>query len=140
MNVASQKQDYVVGFLFKEKRSRVALIRKNRPDWQFGLLNGIGGKIEPGEAPDDAMVREFEEETGARTCAWRKFAILTASFGAIHFYELANDSVQIRSATDEYVDWYVTSGVPYLKVVPNLKWLIPMALTDKPVFAHLEDQ
>ncbi len=58
--------DYVAGFYFSECGERVALIRKLKPEWQRGWLNGIGGKVEPGESPLSAMVREFEEEAGAR--------------------------------------------------------------------------
>ena len=38
----------VVGFAFTEDRRSVILIRKNRPEWQAGRLNGVGGHIEPG--------------------------------------------------------------------------------------------
>ena len=55
---------YVVGFLLNYDRTQVVLIRKNRPAWQAGHLNGVGGKIEMGETPIEAMTREFEEETG----------------------------------------------------------------------------
>lgn len=36
------KTKYVVGFAFDLTLTMVALIRKNRPEWQMGLLNGIG--------------------------------------------------------------------------------------------------
>lgn len=55
---------YVLGFMFNEAESKVILIFKNRPAWQAGKLNGIGGKIEEGETPIQAMNREFAEETG----------------------------------------------------------------------------
>ncbi len=54
---------YVVGFAFDDDEN-VALVRKKRPEWQKGYLNGVGGKIEEGESSRAAMVREFEEETG----------------------------------------------------------------------------
>ena len=38
----------------------VVLTHKNRPAWQAGKLNGVGGKIELLESPVAAMVREFE--------------------------------------------------------------------------------
>ena len=57
---------YVVGFLFNPDMTEVVLIKKNRPDWQKGLLNGVGGKIESGEDPITAMIREFKEETGIK--------------------------------------------------------------------------
>ena len=57
-------QTYACGFLFSLDRQRVLLIRKRRPAWQAGKLNGLGGKIEPGETPDAAARREVLEETG----------------------------------------------------------------------------
>jgi hypothetical protein len=57
------KDRYVLGFVFSEDSSRVLLVWKNRPAWQAGKLNGIGGKIEAGETPLQAMQREFREET-----------------------------------------------------------------------------
>ena len=67
--------NYVVGFLFKEDKSSVVLIRKDRPAWQAGKLNGVGGKIEPNESAIDAMVREFREETSVDTnpSIWKHF-------------------------------------------------------------------
>lgn len=58
---------YVVGFMFDFALERVALIRKNKPAWQAGLLNGIGGKIEPNETAQEAMRRECIEEVGMDT-------------------------------------------------------------------------
>jgi hypothetical protein len=55
---------YVVGFMFDFAFERVALIRKRKPIWQAGKLNGIGGKIEANETREEAMRREFIEEAG----------------------------------------------------------------------------
>jgi 8-oxo-dGTP diphosphatase len=65
---------YVVGFLISG--SLVSLIKKNRPEWQKGKINGIGGKIEKGETPEQAMKREFYEEAGIRINKWKRFAVL----------------------------------------------------------------
>ncbi len=46
----------VAGFLFDESRERVVLIKKQKPEWQSGRLNGVGGKIEPGELGDMSAV------------------------------------------------------------------------------------
>jgi len=57
---------YVLGFAFTPEVGlyrRVALIEKKKPKWQEGRINGIGGKIEPGETAVQAMSREFYEET-----------------------------------------------------------------------------
>jgi 8-oxo-dGTP pyrophosphatase MutT (NUDIX family) len=57
-------QEYVLGFVFNLDKTKVALMRKTKPEWQRGRLNGIGGKIELGETSITAMHREFKEETG----------------------------------------------------------------------------
>jgi 8-oxo-dGTP diphosphatase len=78
--------DYVVGFAFDGldlPDTHVLLIRKKKPDWQRGKLNGIGGKIgdKPSisnETPIQAMVREFHEETGVTNFPgdWSYFALM----------------------------------------------------------------
>ncbi len=43
---------------------QVLLVMKDRPNWQKGRLNLVGGKVEKGESPLLAAVRELKEETG----------------------------------------------------------------------------
>lgn len=68
---------YTVGFAFTEDAKHVVLIRKSKPVWQAGLLNGIGGHVEHGESSHAAQVREFAEETGLIIPTWEKFLVLT---------------------------------------------------------------
>lgn len=54
---------YVLGFVFDETKEHVLLIRKNRPDFQKGKLNGLGGAKEKEDA--DLLIaikRETKEE------------------------------------------------------------------------------
>jgi 8-oxo-dGTP diphosphatase len=127
-------QEYVVGFLFDENYQKVVLIQKNKPDWQKGKLNGVGGKIEPGETSMDAMVREFEEETGLTTLVWENFASITGNGFVVHFFfGQVNEErfYSVRSTTDEKVDIFKVAQIENLNVIPNLRWLIPMALSMK---------
>jgi 8-oxo-dGTP diphosphatase len=128
---AAPKFDYVCGFLFDDARKHVALIRKNRPEWQRGLLNGIGGKIETGEGALAAMRREFFEETGAQVFGWRCFCILTrASDWRVHFYVAFGDLLDLRDQTDEQVLITPLSHLQWARVVPGLRWQIALALED----------
>lgn len=54
---------YVLGFAY-DTYGAVAMILKNRPAFQLGKWNGIGGHVEAGEHLTSAMAREFKEETG----------------------------------------------------------------------------
>lgn len=69
-------KQYVLGFCFDERRENVVLIKKLRPAFQAGKLNGIGGKVEGEETITTAMIREFYEETGVATdyISWDYFS------------------------------------------------------------------
>jgi ADP-ribose pyrophosphatase YjhB (NUDIX family) len=51
------------GILTNNLASEILLVRKSRGPYT-GLLDLPGGRIEPGESPEDAVRREFVEETG----------------------------------------------------------------------------
>lgn len=128
------KQEYVVGFMFSDTGKSIALIEKNRPEWQKGLLNGIGGKVENNEFPIFAMTREFKEETGYETkpSDWINFVILNDDTYVVHFYYTKNIHVlsKLETKTDEkvstmYLDYVLNRSK---NVIPNLKWLLPLAL------------
>lgn len=124
--------DYVAGFLFDESHLQVALIEKTKPDWQKGKLNAIGGKIEAGELPDNAMRREFLEETGLDISNWKRFCVLRGESDVnwrVHFYYAIGDLSKIRQMETEkpFIAGVDAVGRVYDQVIPNLRWLIPMA-------------
>lgn len=122
---------YVVGFLFQDKTysSPVTLIEKNRPDWQAGMLNGVGGKIEADESALDAMEREFREETGVETKgAWRQFLQMDFPEAKLYFYVGAMTHRPV-SLTDEPVGVYTPAEIMVSghRLIENLHWIIPLA-------------
>jgi 8-oxo-dGTP diphosphatase len=137
---ASNQQGYVVGFLF-DRWGSVALIEKNRPAWQAGKINGIGGKIEPNEGALRAMTREFKEETGVDWNIWKQFAYLVSPRSYIHVFKGLTDSKTLHSVQtmeDERVFIHNTYAELVPKnAVPNLHWLIPFALNVDNEFARV---
>lgn len=128
----AEQTRYVVGFLFSTDGDRVVLVKK-RPTagWQANLLNGVGGHIEPTETPWYAMVREFREETGVSVWNWKQFATLSGPRSFVHVFRARHvDIDKCETTTDEEVAWYSTEGIGNLPVVPNLKFLVPLALHD----------
>jgi len=136
--------DYVIGFVFDDK-DRVVLIRKNRPDYLAGKLNGVGGKIEPTDRmPVDAMVREFDEETGVllEKEMWKCFG--TISFGEreedlIYLY-VARAEISPKTVTDEEVFVFDHRIVSEKETTKNLPFLVEMALcalNSKDLYAEL---
>ncbi len=134
---------YVVGFIFDFERKKVLLINKLKPEWQAGKLNGIGGKVEENEAYTTAMVREFEEETGMDVPEhlWREFCVTMAWDGCVNFFTATvnfNSEIGLCSPEAEKIEWVNSDNLPE-NVIDNLRWLIPMALAEVPVFAEVKE-
>lgn len=122
---------WVAGLLFHEDLSYVALVRKNRPKWQAGRLNAIGGSVEEGETAFGAMVREFKEEAGVEINDWKEFAWLYGDWGTVVFYRAFKPSetlLKVRTMEDEEIIFLPTDYLPYDEMIPNLSWIIPLAM------------
>lgn len=70
-------QGYNLIVVFDERRERVLLCRRRKEPYK-GLLNFVGGKIEPGEEGLAAAYRELREETG----------LTEADISLFHFMDL----------------------------------------------------
>lgn len=119
--------NYVLGFCLSEDKTQVALIKKIKPSWQSGKLNGIGGKMEPGESIYEAMVREFEEETGTLVKNWCQYAVMSGQlFNVYCCHATIPDLTVLKTTTGEEVQIHKISDIPSLNCIENLQWLIPM--------------
>jgi 8-oxo-dGTP diphosphatase len=129
---------YVVGFCFSEDLQRVALIRKTKPAWQKGRLNGIGGKIEATDSSSArAMEREFLEEAGSLMIApdWKFFAHMYGPEWSVEFFysvetdlSTGNTLEDLESLTEEEVTIVNVRDIPSLDTISNLAWLVPLAI------------
>lgn len=50
---------------------------KKENDMHHGKWNGLGGKLEPGESPEECAVREIQEESGLLATGWTLKGVLT---------------------------------------------------------------
>jgi 8-oxo-dGTP diphosphatase len=127
----------------------VALIRKQKPDWQKGKMNGIGGKVEAGETPNVAMTREFHEEAGCVSPpdAWSGFARLqsldadTRERFVVHCLATIGDVTLARTMEEEAIEIVDFAAISSMseQMIENLPWLLHLAydhLCDgRPAFA-----
>jgi len=112
---------YVVGFLFSPEMDKVVLIEKTHPDWQKGLLNGVGGKIEMDEEPNICMIREFEEEAGLKIDNWIEFADIIGKDYICHFfYSLSEKIFSVTTKTDEQIVIVDTLKIQFKMVDSNV--------------------
>lgn len=120
---------YCLGFMF-DTDGDVLLIRKNKPEWMAGKLNGLGGLIEGTETPVAAMVREFKEESGIHTFEedWRHFATMEFPLAkVVCFSGLVGALDEFSSPTAEQVNCYEPEIIRFNDALPNLSWLLPLA-------------
>jgi 8-oxo-dGTP diphosphatase len=130
---------YVVGFLYDEGWKKVLLIEKKRPKRQAGKLNGVGGRIEEGETPQEAMTREFNEEASVLLEGWsRKLTLLHEDY-VVHFFlfKHSGDRLDVLNLTDERLYWHDPTRLPS-NTIWNLRWLIPLMLdsVELPITVH----
>lgn len=124
-------QKFVLIFIFDKGFKNVLLIHKNRPDWQKGKLNGLGGKIEKGETPKQAIVREVSEEAGLKLNlkSVKKMGVVGGKDWRMHvfIYLYPGNLKNAKSMTDEKVTVVTCSNLPKI-CLSNLSWMIPMCI------------
>jgi len=125
------KTKFVVGFYFDmfQKKPSVLLIKKKRPQWQAGLYNGIGGHIEEGETPLQAMIREFKEETDVHEENWIHKITINSPKWILHvFAVIQGDSKKPKTMTDEELRFVPVQELYSMPLVYNITWLVPIML------------
>jgi len=122
-------QHYVLGFLFDiRNKNRIILILKKK-GWQKGMWNGIGGKIEKGELPIEAMRRECLEETGLAIKKWQHTVVVTGDEYKLFVYYAFAKLTEVSLCTDagELSEIHLVSSLP-VRLVPKVNWLLNMQL------------
>ncbi len=128
-------QKYVLGFALDYDLRKVILIRKEKPLWQKGKLNGVGGKIEEGESSLDAMIREFEEESGLYIKGWNNFLTYSGNNFLIDIFYVClkdEDFYSVKTITEELIEIHPINSIqnfPYGSFIPNILWMTKMAVS-----------
>jgi 8-oxo-dGTP diphosphatase len=101
---------------------RILLAQRPEGKSLAGLWEFPGGKVEPGETPEECLIRELEEELGVTT----RVACLAPLTFASHSYDNFHLLMPL----------YVCrryEGVPQGREGQALKWVRPQALRDYPM-------
>jgi 8-oxo-dGTP diphosphatase len=126
----------VAVLLFVVRAGQILLIRKKR-GLGAGKINGPGGRLEPGETPEAAAIRETEEELGVTPAAPRRRGHLRFQFVdgyALECHVLsADDCAGEARETDEAVPlWTSVHDIPYDEMWADDRLWLPLLLAGRP--------
>lgn len=132
---AGSRLRYTLCFL--TRADRVLLLHRRRPPNQ-GLWNGVGGRLEPGETPLAACLREVQEETGYRLASARFGGLLTWSGfeiadGGLYLFTAEAPSGKPMPTAEGELRWWPRARVQTApEVVSNLHFVLPPLLDGAP--------
>ena len=102
----------------------ILLLKKNNPDWQKGLYNGIGGKVELNTTPLETIIKKCQEELGVNISNWIELDSEISSSGIeiVYFLTTLNEGEikKLQSQTDERAELFSINNLP-TNILQDLK-------------------
>ena len=132
----------VCTLLFLRKNNEILLAMKKRG---FGAnrFNGVGGKLDPGETVEGALVRECEEEIGGTPIKYHKIAehnfIGKNDDGSewnmyVHVYFCDEWKGEPTETEEMNPQWFNLKNIPYKNMWQDDEYWLPQVLDGKKVF------
>lgn len=109
-----------------------------RRGFGVGKWNGPGGKMEPGETSEQAVIREVKEETGLDVKDLKKVAELEFFFEekeewnqAADAYITKNFSGKIEASDEGELKWFKINELPFNQMWEDDPYWLPRALAEE---------
>jgi len=128
-------------FLENEDNEILMIKRDENKKVLPGFYNGIGGKLEQGETPIQAVLREADEEAGAKTITNLKIRgnlTVKDKFGIWQVYifqgNIRKNDISINSIPEGKLEWIPKNDLKKYNLVEDLKHWLPIMLADPKIF------
>jgi 8-oxo-dGTP diphosphatase len=114
---------------------RVLLIRKKR-GLGAGMINGPGGRLEPGETPIECAVRETEEElgitpTGLHLAGENSFVFVDGYSVHVHVFVASGWTGEPRETEEAVPLWTPRDEIPYDEMWQDDRLWVPHMLAGR---------
>ncbi len=118
----------------------VLLIYKKKGHGE-GWYNGPGGKIEDGELPYQAAIREVEEEVGLlpvnpELCGFIRFYDVKGEDWEVYIFRAYSFKGELRESEEAKPLWFKKSEIPYDRMWEDDKYWLPIILSNGYFFAE----
>lgn len=128
-----------------KKEDKILLAMKKR-GFGEGKYNGVGGKIEKNETPEQAMIRETQEEISVTPIDYEKAGLIefdeyykgTKQKLAFHLYIVHKWNGTISETEEMKPQWFSINEIPYNKMFPDDKYWLPLVLKGQKIKAYFD--
>lgn len=114
-------QNFLAASVAIVREHDLLLIQRNRPPSE-GLWTLPGGRLEPGETPEQCALREIKEELGLDLYGLRRLIVLTHGANRLQTFATQTWDGEIRPDPAEIRDW---------------RWVRPQSLSSLPTTPDL---
>ncbi len=135
----NDKTDTVTTLLFLKREGELLLAMKRR-GWGVGRWNGVGGKIEPGETIEQALVRECQEEIDVTPLVFHKVAehdfVMDSETNApwhiyVHTYLCDSWEGEPTETQEMTPKWFAVPNIPYDEMWQDDRYWLPKVLAGR---------
>lgn len=112
---------------------------KKKNDVNHDKWIGLGGKFEPGESPDECMLREVFEESGLRLESWRARGVITfvsdqAPAEYMHLFTADRFEGELHGCAEGELEWVAKDRLEELTLWEGDRIFLRLLSEDAPFF------
>lgn len=125
---------------YLEKNDMYLMLYRNKKKNDINSLKwiGLGGKIEEGETPEEALIREIKEESGLNLVNYEKRGIVhfkdTNYTETMHLYTSNDFEGVIKECDEGTLSWIPKEEVLNLKIWEGDKVFLKLLINNSPYF------
>lgn len=130
-------------FVIDREQNRVLLAMK-KVRFGAGKYNGMGGKVEDGETPAQAAVREAQEEVGVRVAVPTAKDMGKVSFSfegkpdwsrLVHVFVAEEWEGEPKESEEMVPEWFAFEDIPYERMWVDDRYWLPKVLAGERIEA-----
>lgn len=131
----SWKPVHVATLLFVFQKDHLLLIRKKRGLGK-GKINAPGGKVDPGESPMEAAIREVQEELAVTPLkptyvGEHRFQFTDGYSMHVHVFRSSDHLGEAQESEEAIPIWVPIDAIPYDEMWADDRFWIPLMLEGK---------